>query len=185
MENHNKYYCIELHTATYRGQSYYRIYTHYGRTDDLAFKKNPGARENRFYKTLEEAENSYLALVEEKTVTKGYKKVDLLFSNIGSPKLRELTSAQAKAEDASSAPSTSSTSSVTFTSTLDIQKLDLQPGVKSLVEYIYDEASKVLNNALGPAKITAKGIETPLGVVTMAQIDKGLSNNHLPPFDPS
>src|SRR5690606_5301366 len=47
------------------------------------------------------------------------------------------------------------------------------PEVAELVSYIYEEASSALNNTLGPAKITSLGIETPLGVVNLAQIEKG------------
>jgi len=55
-ENHNKYYCIELHTAKVNGKEHIRIYTHYGRTDDLAAKADSGAKENRFYDKLADAE---------------------------------------------------------------------------------------------------------------------------------
>lgn len=58
--NHNKYYCIEMHTATNKGDEQIRIYTHYGRTDDLAKKPTSGVRESRFYDTFEEAEVSCL-----------------------------------------------------------------------------------------------------------------------------
>lgn len=45
--------------------------------------------------------------------------------------------------------------------------------MQELVKYLFDEATEALSNSLGPAKITAKGIETPLGVVTTPQIEKG------------
>jgi len=54
--NHNKYYCIELHSAVENGKEYYRIFTHYGRTDDLVSKKESGQKECRFYPTLDQAE---------------------------------------------------------------------------------------------------------------------------------
>jgi hypothetical protein len=34
-ENRNKFYSMELHEGNEKGKSYYRIYTHYGRTDLL------------------------------------------------------------------------------------------------------------------------------------------------------
>src|SRR5436190_1169569 len=34
--NHNKYYAIEMHKAEEKSKVFFRVYTHYGRTDDLA-----------------------------------------------------------------------------------------------------------------------------------------------------
>ncbi len=34
-ENRNKFYSMELHEGKEKGKSYFRIYTHYGRTDLL------------------------------------------------------------------------------------------------------------------------------------------------------
>src|SRR6266446_1174070 len=39
--NHNKYYAIELHQTTVKVQFCFRVFTHYGRTDDL--ETNPNA----------------------------------------------------------------------------------------------------------------------------------------------
>ena len=35
--NHNKYYALELHRAALKGKPAFRVFTHYGRTDDLRF----------------------------------------------------------------------------------------------------------------------------------------------------
>jgi poly [ADP-ribose] polymerase len=48
----------------------------------------------------------------------------------------------------------------------------LHPGVQDLVRYLYDEAKGALTSTVA-AKITAHGIETPLGILTLGQIDKG------------
>ena len=48
----------------------------------------------------------------------------------------------------------------------------LTPGVQELVRYIYDEAKGALTSTVA-AKITANGIETPLGILTLGQIEKG------------
>jgi poly [ADP-ribose] polymerase len=165
--NHNKYYCLELHIGKDKGKQVVRLYTHYGRTDDLVKNPKAGRRENRFYVTLEQAEDAYAALIEEKTITKGYRKVDLVHSNIGSEKLRALIAemSSAKASEKKPAGSRQGDSFVDLT--------PLSPQVSDLVSYIYDEASAALNNTLGPAKITSLGIETPLGVVGLSQIEKG------------
>lgn len=168
--NHNKYYCLELHIGKDKGKQVVRLYTHYGRTDDLVKNPRAGRRENRFYTTLEQAEDAYAALIEEKTIKKGYRKVELVFSNIGSEKLRVLIAEMASAKSASSS-NAQGPSKGPGDSFVDLAPLT--PEVADLVKYIYDEASSALNNTLGPAKITSLGIETPLGVVNLAQIDKG------------
>ena len=48
----------------------------------------------------------------------------------------------------------------------------LHAGVQDLVRYLYDEAKGALTTTVA-AKITAHGIETPLGILTLGQIEKG------------
>jgi len=107
--NHNKFYSLELHSATALGKDYYRIFTHYGRTDDVARNPDAGVRECRHLPTLAKANACYLAIYLEKTATaKGYVPVELLSSNIGSPKARAMAK---RAADLLVAPSSSSSSS--------------------------------------------------------------------------
>src|SRR4051812_22783569 len=81
--NRNKYYAVELHTA----KTKYRVYTHYGRTDDLDTNPNAGARESRYFDNLGEAQGMYDKIYREKTSsTKGYKELNLASSKIGSKK---------------------------------------------------------------------------------------------------
>src|SRR5439155_7560817 len=49
---------------------------------------------------------------------------------------------------------------------------ELSEGVQRLVRYVYDEATSALTSTVA-AKITANGIETPLGILTVGQIEKG------------
>lgn len=161
--NNNKYYAIELH----RAGNEYRVYTHYGRTDDLETNPNAGTRESRYFFTNGAgAKACYDSIYREKTSPrKGYKEVSLAASNIGSHKARGTSSghiddktlaklAQKKAAKPRIAPST------------------LPPGVQALVSYIYDEATSALTSTVN-ARITANGIETPLGILTIGQIEKG------------
>ena len=53
--NRNKYYAIELHST----KNKYRVYTHYGRTDDLDSNPNAGMKEARYVDSLGEAEDLY------------------------------------------------------------------------------------------------------------------------------
>ena len=159
--NNNKYYAIELHAAG----GTYRVFTHYGRTDDLETNPNAGAKESRYLGTPVEAEACYQSIFREKTSPKkGYKEVALASSKIGSQKARGTSSGEVDAKtleriarkDDAPAPKASI----------------LHSGVQDLVRYIYDEATAALTNSVA-ATITANGIETPLGVLTLGQIEKG------------
>lgn len=167
MSNHNKYYSIELHTAEEKGKKYFRLYTHYGRTDDLESNKDAGKKETRHYKTMEEVEAGYAAIMDEKTRKKGYHKVEMASANIGSEKARARNDSKKEKEpdfasafllQQENAPSESASS--------------LHPLVQDLVSYIYSEATSRLTATVS-ARITERGIETPLGVLTLAQVIKG------------
>src|SRR5215471_7944237 len=87
--NHNKYYAIELHKGVHKGKTYFRIYTHYGRTDDLETNPDAGQKECRYFDTLAEADANYLSIYREKTgPRKGYREVALASSKIASQKAR-------------------------------------------------------------------------------------------------
>jgi poly [ADP-ribose] polymerase 2/3/4 len=88
--NHNKYYAIELHRAeAAAGRACFRVFTHYGRTDDLETNPDAGQKECRFFFELAEAEATYLSIYREKTSPrKGYREVALASSKIGSQKAR-------------------------------------------------------------------------------------------------
>lgn len=168
--NHNKYYAIELHSGTVKGSTVYRVFTHYGRTDDLETNPNAGQKECRFATNPGEAEGIYMGIYREKTsAKKGYKELSLASSKIGSQKARGTSSgeiddktvkklADAKAAKGEAPPP---------------PKVSTVPaGVEELIKYIYAEATNALTTTVA-AKITANGIETPLGVLTVGQIEKG------------
>jgi Poly(ADP-ribose) polymerase, regulatory domain./WGR domain./Poly(ADP-ribose) polymerase catalytic domain. len=160
--NKNKYYAVELHSA----KNKYRVYTHYGRTDDLDTNPNAGMRESRYCSSLDEANQIYNKIFAEKTsARKGYKEVNLASSKIGSKKTigqssgiiddKTLKKLAEKDTDTKKAPT-----------------ISLHPDIQEVVSYLYSEATNALVNTVN-ATITANGIETPLGVLTMGQIDKG------------
>jgi len=238
--NHNKYYAIEIHS----GGASFRVFTHYGRTDDLENDPDAGAKECRYFASLADAQATYQAIYREKTSPrKGYKELSLASSRIGSAKARGTSSGQiddatlkkaAEAEAAKKAaaasPSKSSVPAAAHpvpapaaTSEPEAPKLSapavdvapeptgwkgklkklvdkvtgseatpapvaappahaaadprtydgpLHPKVADLVEYVYAEATNALTSTVA-AKITAQGIETPLGILTLGQIQKG------------
>ena len=82
--NRNKYYAIELHRGENKSSTYFRVYTHYGRTDDLETNPDAGAKECRFFASFAEAQASYQSIHSQKA-RKGYREVSLASSRIGSP----------------------------------------------------------------------------------------------------
>lgn len=163
--NRNKYYAVELHSAG----GAFRVYTHYGRTDDLETNPNAGARESRYFKSLVEAQAQYDKIYREKTsATKGYKELSLASSKIGSRKTfgqssGNIDDATLKKLAEKQAPQKAKPAAPTITLATDI---------RDLVGYLYGEATDALTSTVN-ATITAKGIETPLGVLTLGQIEKG------------
>lgn len=162
--NNNKYYAIELHNA--KGQ--FRVYTHYGRTDDLDSNPNAGARESRYFNNVGEAEACYSSIYKEKTnPKKGYKELNLASAKIGSRKTLGQSSGvidekTLKKLAEQQGPATEKKKEI----------ITIHPDIQELVSYLYSEATNALVNTVN-ASITANGIETPLGVLTIGQIDKG------------
>ncbi len=162
--NNNKYYAIELHKAGHD----YRVFTHYGRTDDLDTNPNAGARESRYFPANPAAAKAcYDSIFREKTsAKKGYKEISLAASNIGSHKARGTSSGHVDAKTLEKLAGEAEKPKP------KIKPSALHPGVQALVSYIYEEATNALTSTVN-AKITANGIETPLGILTIGQIEKG------------
>mmetsp|Transcript_30972 Transcript_30972/g.40892 ORF Transcript_30972/g.40892 Transcript_30972/m.40892 type:complete len:895 (-) Transcript_30972:265-2949(-) len=175
--NNNKYYSLELHEGDQNQGKIkrYRLYTHYGRTDDLATKgHDSGQKEIRHYDTLQIAKAAYLKIYKEKTSKKkGYKPVNLVSSKIGSEKARNQAAGklgsetEAKLKDEGNSPM-----KTTPKKTIKKKSLNLSPQVRDLIEYIYSEAKETLTSSVD-VEITANGIETPLGILSLEQVSQG------------
>lgn len=162
--NNNKYYAIEVHSA----QQSFRVFTHYGRTDDLETNPNAGAKECRYFSTLGQAQSEYDKIYREKTsASKGYKEVSLASSKIGSQKARGHSSGEVDGKTLEKMKGTDN-------KPIEKKKSELPTPVQDLVQYIYAEATNALTTTVA-AKITANGIETPLGILTVGQLEKGES----------
>jgi poly [ADP-ribose] polymerase len=165
--NHNKYYALELHSGNHQGQLTFRVFTHYGRTDDLETNPEAGQKECRYATTVAEAEAIYQSIFREKTSPrKGYKEVALASSRIGSHKARGTSSGEVDDKTLEKLAKKESAAEPV------VRVSQLHAGVQRLVRYIYDEATAALTSTVA-AKITANGIETPLGILTVVQIEKG------------
>jgi poly [ADP-ribose] polymerase len=172
--NHNKYYAIELHTGKGKADYPFRVFTHYGRTDDLETNPDAGQKECRYFATLGEAQACYQTIYREKTSPrKGYKEVSLASTKIGSHKARGTSAGDVDAKTLEKlAKAKAEAAAKNGTPAPKPKTLDLHPLVQDLVKYIYAEATNALTTTVA-AKITANGIETPLGVLTIGQIEKG------------
>jgi poly [ADP-ribose] polymerase len=176
--NHNKYYGIELHVGKHKGKELYRVFTHYGRTDDLEMNEDAGQKEVRYFPTMALAEGAYQSIYREKTsARKGYKEVALASSKIGSQKARGTSSGEMDAatleKTAEGGGGKKKKAAVAVVKKKAAPKASALPAaLQALIRYLYDEAKDALTTRVA-AKITAKGIETPLGVLTLGQIDKG------------
>ena len=173
--NHNKYYALELHAAAKahaKGAPTYRLFTHYGRTDDLDTDPDSGQKECRYFESLDAARCGYQSIYSEKTSPrKGYREIALASCRIGSEKARGSSSGEvdektlrkmAEAREAASGG----------TEVERPESLGLHPRVVDLVRYVFSEATSALTTTIA-ARITAQGIETPLGILTLGQVDKG------------
>jgi poly [ADP-ribose] polymerase len=164
--NRNKYYAIELHSSQTKSETLFRVFTHYGRTDDLETNPEAGQKECRFFQSLLEARANYDSIYREKTsARKGYKEVALASTKIGSQKARGTSSGAVDAKTLQKIKSPGGPAPA-------VKASSLAPAVQDLVRYIYDEATQALTSSVA-AKITAHGIETPLGILTLGQIEKG------------
>jgi poly [ADP-ribose] polymerase len=173
--NHNKYYAIELHKAKGKATSKYpfRIYTHYGRTDDLETNPDAGQRECRYFTTVGEAEGMYDSLYRQKTSSrKGYKELSLASSKIGSAKARGTSSGAVDKKTLKKLANKKGSKKDGKKAPVVIKSSKLHPEVNDLVRYLYTEAKTTLTKTVA-ATITAQGIETPLGILTIGQIEKG------------
>lgn len=158
--NNNKYYAIELHKAGKK----FRVFTHYGRTDDLNSNPDAGAKESRYCSSETEAAGVYDSIFKQKTgSSKGYQQVHLASSKIGSQQAQgqscgdidDKTLTKMKNQPKQKKP-----------------RISLDKPVADLVKYLYGEAVSTLTTTVD-ASITANGIETPLGVLTIGQVDSG------------
>ena len=160
--NRNKYYAIELH----KGGAAYRVFTHYGRTDDLESNPDAGAKECRFFDDALEAASCYETIYREKTsAKKGYKELSLASSKIGSHQSRGASVGQVDEKTIAKIAQAGADRPAPKVSALP-------PAIQELVSCIYTEATNALTSTVA-AKITANGIETPLGVLTVGQIERG------------
>lgn len=166
-KNNNKFYAIEIHKHDRNG---FRLFTHYGRTDDLESKgEKAGTKECRYGDETEIRKEYQKILKEKQNPAKGYKQVHLAKSKIGSEKARG-TSVGTVDQATLSAMNKTAAPTTTIKPTQQASKL--HPTVRKIVDQFYFEAGQALTQKVN-VQITADGFETPLGVLTLGQVKSG------------
>lgn len=164
VDNHNKFFSLELHKCS-NGQ--WRVYSNYGRVSDEEYTGVVGVYGP-------DDESSMRAFFESKfkskvRPSKGYQEIKFIRAKVGSPKARakvwsvdanEIPDEKKKKIDESAKKDTT------------VKKVDIHPQVARLVNQWYSESSKAIQ-ANAAVTITSDGIETPLGVLTFSQLEKG------------
>jgi poly [ADP-ribose] polymerase len=164
-KNNNKFYSLELHKHNISGE--HRLFSHYGRTDDLENKgENAGTKECR-YGDQYVIEAQFETIIKSKK-RKGYCEVNLAKSNIGSDKARgqSVGIIDQKTLNAMD-PKTKKKKK-----TKQKKKSLICTNVRRFVQDIYRNAGHALTQKAN-VKITADGFATPLGVLTLGQVDTG------------
>lgn len=163
-KNNNKFYSLELHKSK---TNEYRLFSHYGRTGDLETKgDNAGTKECR-YGPQYSVEAEFDKIIKSKK-KKGYKEINLAKSNIGSNKARGQSVGHMDAKTLNAMDKTKKKKKTSRRK----KKLVTCPDVRKLVQAIYREAGQALTSKAN-VKITADGFATPLGVLTIGQVDAG------------
>lgn len=159
----NKWYSCELHRSS---NGKWRVYTCFGKVGQV------GVFEVRGPGTEAEMRAEFESLYKKKTGSrKGrdqYRDVKFIKAKVGSPKAREVTHKIGSDEipdDKKKATAKKSTKKKTAT-------VKLAAPVSKLIEDIFRDSSQTLTSAID-VNITADGFETPLGVLSYAQIEDG------------
>ena len=161
-KNNNKFYSLELH---YNDKNEARLFSHYGRTDDLEKKGSDAGTKECRYGGKTQIESEFDKIIKSKK-KKGYCEVNLAKSNIGSDK------AQGQSAGFIDSKTLNALSSSKKKSIKANTKSNLDENIRNLVSLIYKEAGQALTQKAN-IKITAEGFATPLGVLTLGQVDSG------------
>lgn len=158
--NNNKFYSLELHKNSV-GE--FRLFSHYGRTDDLPTRGDSAGIKECRYGAAPVVQGEYQKILKAK-LKKGYQPISLAKSVIGSAKARGLSVGEIDDRTLASAPKPEALPKSPTSS--------LPAKIQSLIRRIYEEAGQALTRQAN-VTITADGFQTPLGVLTLGQVEKG------------
>lgn len=165
--NNNKFFSLEIHKCS---NGKWRVYSNYGRVSEDEYSGvvgvyGPGteADARAFF------ESKFKSKVRP---SKGYKEIEFVTAKVGSPAARQKKHTIDDAEVPDSKRKQLDESKKKGKKSL--KPLNLHHDISRLVKQWYDENSHAIqqNSAV---TITSDGLETPLGVLTFGQINKGRS----------
>ncbi|KAN0035044.1 hypothetical protein ACTFIV_001584 [Dictyostelium citrinum] len=176
-QNTNKFFYLELHQAIDNNlKKFYRIFTQFGRTDEI-HKSNS---QHRYVNNdLKEAMALYSSIYSQKIESdNGYIEVKMnSITKIGS-KLKLSQLKQQKENDINANTHTKVYNEETGEEEIEQQSLFqrsyIETNVSKLMDIIYKEASKCLIKNFS-VEVTENGIETQLGALSMVQIEEAKS----------
>lgn len=161
----NKFFSIELHSCS---NGKWRVYTNYHKVPNAEYV---GAFEVRGPGTEQEMRAEFESLYKKKTGSrKGrdqYRDVKFIKAKVGSPKARQITH-QVKSDEVPDDKKQKKTASKKKSA----KTITLEADVSRFIESIFQDSSQTLTNAID-VNITADGFETPLGILSYAQINEG------------
>ncbi len=165
VDNHNKFFSLELHKCS---NGKWRVYSNYGRVDGNDFTGAVGV-----YGPADEQEmrDFFVSKFKSKVrPSKGYQEIKFVKAKVGSPKSRLISYGVSESE----VPEDKKTK-LTEESKKDSKtkkSVFIHPLLVPLIEQWYRESSTAItkNSAV---TITKHGLETPLGVLTFSQLDRG------------
>uniref|UniRef100_A0A7S0D2V7 Poly [ADP-ribose] polymerase n=1 Tax=Amorphochlora amoebiformis TaxID=1561963 RepID=A0A7S0D2V7_9EUKA len=156
--NNNKYYVIQILT---NGSSYY-VWNRWGRVGEDGAMRRFGPF------GFDQAEKQFCKKFKDKTRNDWYDRANF------KPKTGKYTLIKMQAQVKKSPAKKPAKKPVKKTTKPKV-KSNLHKKVQDLIEYIYFEATGQLKKTLD-CNITESGIETPLGVLSEAQVDKGFNS---------
>ncbi|EGG23652.1 hypothetical protein DFA_05786 [Cavenderia fasciculata] len=167
--NVNKFFYLELQKCNLDdGNIKYRIYTQFGRTNEL----KSSTKQHRYFFDYKECCDVYSSIYNNKTSEEnGYKNVLVSHSLIGSPlKLSKNTNTK---DNDNASNSLSQYANIVDEDVERVkQRTYVSKEVSDLVSYVFEKSTRSL---IGNFSVTFsdKGIETPLGVLSLDQVTKG------------
>jgi poly [ADP-ribose] polymerase len=160
--NNNKFYSLELQKSS---TGKWRVYSNYGRVSDTEYSGVVGV----FGPGTESEARAFFEWKFKSKVrpSKGYKEIEFIKAKVGSPGARQV----AKKLNESEVPEEKKKKAAKK-SGKKLPDVKLHPVVERLVDQWYrDNTHTITSNAA--VTITSDGIETPLGILSFSQINKG------------
>ena len=161
--NNNKFYSLELHEL---GDGTWRVYTQYGRVGE------EGTHEIRGPMGRAAAEKEYLGIFKKKMKRKKdpYTEIDVASLEVGSVKARGASAGHIDAATKARIEDQDKPKKKAKKAAKAAPKMD--PALAALVKDLFGQATKALTTQVD-CQITANGIKTPMGVLTLGQVEKG------------